>query len=193
MERSTAKRTGGVQAQLRLFATALIIILADQVVKRVVVHVLAMGGSRAVLGNFFRLTRTENTGAAFGIFRGQSTWFIVISALAAVAIVFFRREIAKMRGLHQLAFGLILGGALGNLIDRIRMGAVVDYLDIGFGSTRWPAFNIADSAITIGVVLLAVHLVFFADRGGAGESGNTLPTNAGEDGEARDDGAGDVS
>lgn len=164
MERSTPENRNGIAAHLRLFATALLIIISDQVVKGVVVNVLGMGETRNVWGTFFRLTRTENTGAAFGIFQGQSTWFIVISALAAAAIIFFRREIARMRALHQIAFGLILGGAVGNLIDRVRLGAVVDYLDLGFGSARWPAFNIADSAISIGVVLLAVHLIFMSEK-----------------------------
>jgi signal peptidase II len=171
-----------------LFATALIIVVSDQAVKRVVVRVLGMGETRDVWGSFFRLTRTENTGAAFGIFRGQGTWFIVISALAAVAIVFFRREIARMRSLHQLAFGLILGGAVGNLIDRIRIGAVVDYLDIGFGAHRWPAFNIADSAISIGVVLLAFHLVFASDHSLEDVSTNAdrVPTSPSEESGADD-------
>ena len=121
-----------------------------------------MGFPRDVLGDFLRFTRTSNTGAAFGLFRGRSLLFILISAAASVAIVFFSREIAKLRRFEQVAFGLVLGGALGNLIDRVRTGAVVDFIDIGFGSLRWPAFNVADSAITIGVVLLAVNLLFLS-------------------------------
>jgi len=191
MERSTDNEAGGLGTHLRLFATALVIVVSDQMVKRVVVDVLGMGETRNVWGTFFRLTRTENTGAAFGIFRGQSTWFIIISALAAIAIVFFRKEIARMRPLHQSAFGLILGGAVGNLIDRIRLGAVVDYLDLGFGATRWPAFNIADSAITIGVVLLAVHLVFMSDRRES-ESPSVFPEGASEvPGDASEEGRND--
>ncbi|MBD3366770.1 MAG: signal peptidase II [Candidatus Eisenbacteria bacterium] len=188
MERSTTRCAGGPAANLRLFATALIIVVSDQMVKRVVVDVLGMGEIRNVWGTFLRLTRTENTGAAFGIFRGQSTWFIVISALAAAAIIFFRREIARMQAMHQLAFGLILGGALGNLIDRVRIGAVIDYLDIGVGTTRWPAFNIADSAITIGVVLLAVHLVFMSGKepDGASTDAHESPERMSGNGEADD-------
>jgi len=191
MERFTSSVPGagvsapsGIASNLRLFTTALIIIISDQVVKRVVVTVLGMGETRDVWGTFFRLTRTENTGAAFGIFRGQGTWFIIISALAAAAIVFFRREIARMRSLHQVAFGLVLGGAIGNLIDRVRLGAVVDYLDLGFGGARWPAFNIADSAITIGVVLLAVHLVFMSEPGSSGSSTDSLGPSAESEGES---------
>jgi signal peptidase II len=177
MDRSSASpaaapiRRGVVGAQLRLFATALVIVVSDRIVKGLVVRTMRMGESVDVWGSFFRLTRTENTGAAFGMFRGRGTWFIVISLAAAIAIIAFRREIARMKRWEQLAFGLVLGGAVGNLIDRVRSGAVVDFLDFGFGELRWPAFNIADSAITVGVILLAVNLVFFSrpvlDGGGA--------------------------
>ena len=74
-----------------------------------------------------------------------------------------------MKRWEQIAFGLVLGGAVGNLIDRVRFGAVVDFLDFGVGDLRWPAFNIADSAITVGVVLLAVNVVFFAGPASDGD------------------------
>ena len=160
-------RTSGVpsrasRASLRLLLTALAILVADQAVKRLVVSVMALGASVDVLGSVVRLTRTENTGAAFGLMRGRNVIFITVSALAATAIVAFSREIAKLRRSEQLAFALILGGALGNLVDRARAGAVVDFIDIGVGAARWPAFNVADSAITIGVSLLALHFLFLS-------------------------------
>jgi len=160
MEYSRVTTRGTPLAKLRLFATALIIIVSDQVVKRVVVNVLEMGHPVDVLGTFFRLTRTENTGAAFGLFRGGGVWFIIVSTLASIAIITFAREIARMRRWEQVAFGLILGGAIGNLIDRVRLGAVVDFLDLGLGDLRFPAFNVADSAITVGVVLIAFSFLF---------------------------------
>lgn len=144
----------------RLISTALVIIVLDQVVKRAVVSTMRFGESIDVLGSFARFTRTSNTGAAFGMLRGKSYLFIIISALASAAIVLFSREIAKMRRVEQTAFGLVLGGAVGNLIDRIRLGAVIDFIDLGIGGARFAAFNVADSAITIGVVLLAFHLIF---------------------------------
>lgn len=147
-------------ASVRMFVTAVSITLADQVVKKVVTVVMDLGQSVDFIGSVVRFTRMANTGAAFGIMKGRGAWFIAISAVASIAIVAFHREIAKMRSLERLAFGLILGGAVGNLIDRVRVGAVVDFIDIGVGSLRWPAFNVADSAITIGVVILAFHLLF---------------------------------
>ena len=143
-----------------MFVTALSITVLDQVVKKVVTIVMDLGESVDFLGSVVRFTRMSNTGAAFGMLKGRSLWFIIISAAASVAIIAFHREIAKMRRMEQLAFGLILGGAVGNLIDRVRVGAVVDFIDIGIGTLRWPAFNVADSAITIGVVVLAFYLLF---------------------------------
>ncbi len=162
MAQPTAGPSGGRRASARLLWTGFAVLLLDQVVKKLVVSLMRLGDSVDLLGPVVRLTRTENTGAAFGLFRGRSVVFIVISSLAAVAIVAFRREIAKLVRVEQLAFALVLGGALGNLADRLRHGAVIDFIDIGIRDLRWPAFNVADSAIVIGVTLLAVRFLFFA-------------------------------
>ena len=158
---SNSNRGALSRAQLWLFSTALVITALDQVVKRVVVNAMEMGQAIDVVGSFVRLTRTSNTGGAFGLLRGRGNWFIVVSFVAALAIAALSRQIARGRRVERLAFGLILGGAVGNLIDRVRLGAVIDFIDIGGSGYRWPAFNVADSAITIGVTLLAVSLVFF--------------------------------
>jgi signal peptidase II len=160
MDPSSSSRGPAARAQVLLLTTALAITVLDQVVKRVVVNALRMGDSVDVIGPVVRLTRTSNTGAAFGLLRGRSNWFIAVSLVAAVAIVAFSRRIAKAGRTERVAFSLILGGTAGNLIDRIRLGAVVDFIDIGAGAFRWPAFNVADSAITIGVSLLAVSILF---------------------------------
>ena len=166
MAQPSADPSGDRGASVRLLWTGFAVLLLDQVVKKLVVSLMALGDSVDVLGPAVRLTRTENTGAAFGLLRGRSAIFIAISAVAAVAIVAFRREIAKLRRSEQLAFALVLGGALGNLADRVRRGgAVVDFIDIGIRDLRWPAFNVADSAIVVGVTLLAVRFLFFARPG----------------------------
>jgi signal peptidase II len=160
MEAANDTRPAGVRAQIRMLAVAFGIVVLDQVVKRVVVAKLSPGASINVLGSFVRFTRTSNTGGAFGLMRGRSAWFVVVSVLASAAIVVFSRRLARTRPIEQAAFTLILGGAVGNLIDRVRLGAVVDFIDIGGSAYRWPAFNVADSCIVIGVTLLAVSLVF---------------------------------
>ncbi len=161
LRKMTSSPGRGTPAGLLLLAAS--IVAADQIVKLIVVNTMRMGHSIDIIGSVVRLTRTANTGAAFGLFRGGSTWFVWISAAASVAIIAFSREIVKMRFWERTAFGLVLGGAVGNLVDRIRLGAVVDFIDIGFGTLRWPSFNVADSAITIGVIILAIHLVFLSD------------------------------
>ena len=153
------------RAPARLLWTAFAILLADQVTKKLVVSLMGVGESLDLLGPAVRFTRTENTGAAFGIFRGRSVLFVAISALACVAIVVFLREIARLRRVEQVGFSLVLGGALGNLVDRVRLGAVVDFIDIGVRDLRWPAFNVADSAIVVGVAVLAVRFLFFSRPG----------------------------
>ena len=159
-----ADATGrGVGRTRLMFLIAGVIIVLDQIVKAIVVHSMRMGFSIDILGSVVRLTRTQNSGSAFGLFKNGRIVFIIVSAAASIAIIVLRREIAKMRSWERVSFGLVLGGAVGNLIDRVRTGAVVDFLDVGIGSLRWPAFNVADSAITVGVAVLAFYLIFRVD------------------------------
>jgi len=128
-------------------------ILVDQGTKWIVAANLDRGRSIPVVGDFFRLTHVQNPGGAFGLFRDSGPLFLILS-IAAVIFLFwtvrrFRTETAGMRW----ALGLVLGGAIGNLIDRVRSGRVVDFFDVGIGDLRWPVFNVADMAVVIGVGL----------------------------------------
>jgi signal peptidase II len=176
-ERPSGSERAATRAQIILLSTALVIIVLDQVVKRVVVNTMEIGRSIDVVGSFVRLTRTSNTGGAFGLLSGRGNWFIVVSVAAALAITALSRQIARGRRIERFAFSLILGGAVGNLIDRVRLHSVVDFVDIGGSAYRWPAFNVADSAITIGVTLLAIVLLFLG--GGLG-TGRTDARSVGE-------------
>jgi signal peptidase II len=134
------------------------VVAVDQVTKWLATSRLYLGQPVPVLGDVVRFTLVHNTGAAFGLFPGSRGPFIVISILAiAVVLYLFLRE--TYRGLHhRILLGCILGGAIGNLIDRVRLGWVVDFIDVGVGTVRWPVFNVADSAVTLGVILLAWNL-----------------------------------
>jgi len=134
------------------------IVALDQVTKLFASSHLMPGESISVLGDFIRLTLVHNTGAAFGLFPGSRVPFIVVSvvAIAVVLYLFFRETYRSVA--NRILLGCILGGAIGNLIDRVRLGYVVDFIDVGFGTARWPVFNAADSAVTIGVLLLAWNL-----------------------------------
>lgn len=148
--------------------TAFLIVFADQATKAVVVSNLNLYEVKPVLEGFFNITYITNTGAAFGFMAGSDKWrhifFQVISIVALCGLVYLYHS-SRSRS-YSLLWGisLVFGGALGNLIDRIRYRSVVDFLDFYVGRYHWPAFNIADSAITVGGVLLAWHFFRITEK-----------------------------
>lgn len=158
---------------LTAFWPTLIVLILDQLTKIWVRSSMTLGESHRILGDeFFRLTYAENSGVAFGLNAGSPIFLIVFNAAASVILVFLlltsRREgsLAYPKTV-RLALALILGGALGNLIDRALFFRVTDFLDFDFPDVimpRWPIFNLADSAVTIGVTLWCIYLVFIAKK-----------------------------
>ncbi|MFH1044308.1 MAG: signal peptidase II [Pseudomonadota bacterium] len=151
------------------YALALLVVLLDQLTKYWVSISFDYGEARAVTG-FFNVMLTHNQGAAFSFLASASGWqrgvFIVIALVAIVVIgVLLARHAGEK--LFRLALALILGGAIGNVVDRIALGYVVDFLDFHFAGWHWPAFNLADSAITVGALLLVAD----SFRPGAGRAG----------------------
>jgi signal peptidase II len=148
----------------------LFVVLADQLTKLWIMHSLPLYGKRIIIPGFFNLVHVTNTGAAFGLLAGEhALWrqvFFVGVALVALGAIFLVYRQTKTKGLvFTIAVGLIAGGAVGNLIDRIRFGAVVDFLDFYVKNYHWPAFNVADSAITVGVGLFLAASIFGIDKG----------------------------
>ena len=138
---------------------ALLVVVSDQLTKIWIRSHLAMGQSIPETG-WLRLTHTRNTGAAFGLFQDQSFLLIMVALLGIALLLlyvslFYRRFPFLDNNLSRVALGLILGGTIGNLIDRLRFGYVTDFIDVGF----WPAFNVADSAIVVGVIAFAYLLL----------------------------------
>jgi signal peptidase II len=111
----------------------------------------------------FNLTMVWNHGVSFGLFRDLGIWPLVIAA-AAVSTIFGFWLMRTKSVFESVALSFVVGGAIGNIIDRFRFGAVADFLDVYVGSYHWPAFNIADSAITIGVAMLLVHGLFLKEK-----------------------------
>lgn len=149
---------------IRLFLVAGITVLLDQITKLLIVHYLAHGQTVPVVHGFFNITHVLNQGGAFGIFAQQSQMirtlvFLVFSFFAVGVIFYMYMGVPKTHPWLANAFALILGGAVGNLIDRVRMGKVVDFLDFNLYFMRWPSFNVADSAICIGVAIVAYHFI----------------------------------
>ena len=169
---------------MRVLVLSGIIILCDQITKLMVkgIHIPALGiswhgmpygSSRPVFGDFFRLTYIENPGMAFGIDVGGKLYFSIFSIIASIAIIYYLYRTRHERVSFRIALAMILGGAVGNLIDRVFYGVlfgegplffgkVVDFFDVdffnvtiwGYHLSRWPVFNIADASVTVGVLLL---------------------------------------
>lgn len=140
------------------------IVLLDQVTKALVDEFMTLHESRTIVEGLFRLTYVQNRGAAFGILSEaglpyQSLLFSVVSLLALLAIALYAWRMPVQSRLPQTALALVMGGAIGNLFDRARLGYVIDYVDMYWGPYHWPAFNVADSAITVGVVLLVLDIL----------------------------------
>ena len=142
------------------------VLVLDQVTKAVVSTSLKMYEIRPVIPGFLNLTRVHNTGAAFGLLAGQASpvrtfFFLTVSFLAMGVVLWMLLRLPPDQKVELVALSLIFGGALGNVIDRARLGEVIDFIDVYYRSLpHWPAFNVADSAITVGVILLLYRLVF---------------------------------
>jgi signal peptidase II len=140
------------------------IVLLDQATKWWIARVLDLHEFRPIVEGFLSLSHVENRGAAFGILSDadlphQSALFSAISILALLAIAAYALRLPKEARLPRVALSLVLGGAIGNLIDRVRLGHVVDFVHVYWGRHQWPDFNMADSAITVGVALLLFDML----------------------------------
>lgn len=146
------------------------ITLLDQISKLYVQATLRLGQVVPVISSFFNLTYVLNPGAAFGFLSGapaalRQPLFTAISIFAVLFIIYYRARHRQMRLLPSVGLACILGGAVGNLLDRLRLGMVVDFLDFYYGAYHWPAFNVADSAITIGVALMIFEILIDREKG----------------------------
>jgi signal peptidase II len=149
---------------LRFFFVVAVTVLLDQISKAIVLKFFPLYENLEVIPGFFSITHIRNTGGAFGLLAGQATgvrtfFFLGMSGLALGVVVYLHAKLAKGKPWVTVAFSLVFGGAVGNLIDRIRFGEVIDFLDFYVGTIHWPAFNVADSAITIGVGILCISVL----------------------------------
>ncbi len=154
---------------LLFLGTALVILVVDQITKIMVVDQLHPHNVLPVIPGFFNLVLVKNRGMAFGIFNRSdsqlSFYFLVSATILAILLLlwFFLWPKGKKKGM-SLALGLILGGAFGNLADRIRLGYVIDFLDFFIKNYHWPAFNAADSAVTVGTFLLLIKAIVMREN-----------------------------
>lgn len=155
-----AERYASALRPVHLLVIVLFIAALDQAVKAIVVHRLNLHDSYPVLKGILSLVRIHNSGIAFGLFPGMPDVFTVITLISMIAVFYFYMSVSPKGFLLTVGCALIIGGALGNLIDRFRLGYVVDYIYFSF----WPAFNVADSAVSVGVVMLMISF-FRAEKG----------------------------
>ena len=144
-----------------LIVATLVVLVGDQWTKWYIDHTMALHQSRTVIENFFNITYVHNSGAAFGILAESDLRLPLLSGIALIAcglIGWMFRKLPPTAVWQRFGLALVFSGALGNLIDRIRLGVVIDFLDVHWYHHHWPAFNVADSAITVGVALLLIDL-----------------------------------
>lgn len=162
--------------------TTIITLIIDQLSKGYILANFKLYQSRPVFGKFLQTTYTTNTGGAFGVMSQFPSFFVVLAIIMGICGVIFAKKLIALKKSYQLGVGLILGGTLGNLIDRLRFGHVVDFIDFSF----WPTFNVADIAICVGSGLMIILLL----------KNETWKEDAGEDSEEnekhRTDGESDI-
>lgn len=150
------RRAGAGKHRMPVLCLSFAIVLLDQLSKQLVLSHLDRARGITVIPGFFDIHFVQNTGAAWGIFRGFNGWLAVLSLVMLVVIVFFRRHVLGEGVVARLSAGMIIGGIVGNLLDRLRLSYVVDFLNFHAGTHYFPAFNVADSAICIGVGLYVI-------------------------------------
>src|SRR5919198_2754029 len=153
-------RNGPMRRSARWFALAAAVVVADQLVKAIVLAFFSKRPPQVQVTDFFNLVLALNKGAAFSILRDASGWqtpVLIVFALAAAVLVIALIVRSPERRMLCTGLALILGGAVGNVIDRMRLGHVIDFLDFHVAGWHWPAFNVADSAITVGAALLILE------------------------------------
>jgi signal peptidase II len=149
------------------FGLAVTVLVLDQLTKAWLTSTISPGEVISVLGDYVRLVFSQNSGALFGLFRDNAVLFGIVSIAVIALIVVYHRQVGSSLYL-SVALGLLLGGALGNMTDRLRLGYVVDFVDIGIGDLRWYTFNVADAAISLSIVML-IGAALIPSLAGTGE------------------------
>lgn len=148
------------------------ILVIDQLTKYLVVRNMEIGESIPIIGEFLQLTSHRNAGAAWGMFQGQMIFFYIVTVVVVALLLYIYKKEAKDNLLMQLAITMLLAGAIGNFIDRILFQQVVDFVDVLIFGYNFPIFNVADSALTIGVILMLIEF-FLTGRSDDNERNNS--------------------
>jgi signal peptidase II len=144
---------------------AIIILILDQITKFVIASSMRIGDSFEVIPGFLNITSHRNNGAAWGILSGKMSFFVIITVIILIVLIVFYIKEAKHNLFMQIALSLLFAGALGNFIDRLFHGEVVDFIDTYIFGYNFPIFNVADSSLTIGVILIIISLLIDVKKG----------------------------
>jgi signal peptidase II len=161
------------QARSELLAmglTATVVLLADQASKAAIASALDVGERVSVIGDLVVLWHVRNEGAAFSLFQGGQVFFLIVTVLAFAMLIYFQRAFRGRGVALYVVLGLILGGTLGNLLDRVRLGYVTDFISVGIGDLRWPTWNVADASIVVGILALVAYLMLLDPRRGEAQA-----------------------
>lgn len=148
-----------------ILPVAAVVFIVDRISKGLAESRLSLvpGGSVPVIDDVLRFSLSHNTGAAFGVLQNQSVLYVIIALVVVVVSVGYYRYLPRNNHLLTVCLGMQLGGAIGNLVDRFQHVYVVDFIDVGIGGLRWPWFNVADSCIVFGILVLAGYLMLHPD------------------------------
>jgi signal peptidase II len=185
----TAPLTSPAPGRGRYLFIAAAIVAADQLTKLWIDRSFELHQSRVLIDGLLRLTYVQNHGAAFGLLAdaglpNQALIFTLVSLVALGAIAVYAWRLPSGQRLAQHALACVMGGAVGNLIDRARHGYVIDFVDVHWGLHHWPAFNVADSAISVGVALLVLDVALAPRSEDAADAARTPPATSSPDGVA---------
>lgn len=147
-----------------MLVIGLVVLAFDQLTKFIVATRMELGESIPVLGEYFKITSHRNSGAAWGMFEGRMLFFYIITVIVIVFLIYFYKSEAKNNLMMQVGITLLLAGAIGNFIDRLLFQEVVDFIDVLIINYDFPIFNVADSALTVGVIVLLIE-VFITGKG----------------------------
>lgn len=155
------------------FTIAALVVIIDQASKRMVWKAFQDTGGTDLIDGVLRIRLSTNTGAVMGILSGSRTILVAVTIISIIALIYFAYRMRYAPMLKRVCLGLVLGGAFGNLIDRIATGKVIDFIDMGIGSHRWPTYNVADIAVTLGAIFLIIGFAFQKDPVPEGPPGET--------------------
>lgn len=143
---------------LPMLIIGIIVLAIDQLTKFLVATRMELGDSIQVLGEYLKITSHRNSGAAWGMFEGRMTFFYIVTVIVVIFLLYFYKSEAKNNLMMQVGITLLMAGAIGNFIDRLLFQEVVDFIDVLIINYNFPIFNVADSALTIGVIVLLIEV-----------------------------------